>query len=166
MSLPLPGRDLQDVYGFGLCGFDGAVAAVTTRGFQMRRAVAEAEQLERALRPAREAHRLRRRDVARSAIAQLLFGLMRMATETLFVAREARFDTARVKLMAGAAIRFGRGIAHLAFVHVRTMREAVHLARDARQAEFAVARGVANQQRLIVARNAAIVASRAHRIFL
>ncbi len=166
MPLPLPGSDLQYVYGFGLYGFDRAMTTVATRSLQMRAAVFEAEQFECAFRPARETHSLRSRHVARSAITQLLFGLMRVATETLFVTREAGFDAARVELMTRSATRFRRVVAHLGFIHVRSMREAVHLTRDARQTEFIVPRWISEQLRLIVLRDAILVTGRAQRTLL
>lgn len=166
MPLALPRRDLQNVYGFGLHGFNGVMTSVTTRRFQMRAAVFEAEQFERTFWPARKTHRLRRRHVARVAIAQLLFGLMCVACKTLFVAWEAGLDAARVELMTSRATGFRGIIAHLAFVHVGAMREAIHLARDARQTEFVVARRISEQLRLVVLRDAVLVAGRAQRTLL
>ena len=142
------------------------MTAVATRGLQMRAAVFEAEQLERTLWPARETHRLRRRDMARSAIAQLLFSLMRMTRKTLFVAREARLDAARVELMARSATGFRCVVAHQAFIHMRAVRETVRFSRDACEAEFIVARRISEQLRLIVLRDAVLVASRAQRTLL
>ena len=104
--------------------------------------------------------------MARIAIAQLLFGLMRMAAKTLFVAREARVDAARCELMTGAATGFVGVVAHLAFVGMRAMREAVHFARDACESEFIVARRISEQLRLIVLRNAVLVTRRAQRTLL
>ena len=91
---------------------------------------------------------------------------MRVATETLLMAREARLDAARVELMTGRAFGLRRVVAHQAFVHMRAVRVTMHVARDARETEFIVARRISEKLGLIVLRNAVLMARRAERAFL
>lgn len=163
VALTLPGTDLQDVHPAGAIGFQHTVAFVAGRGFQMRRAMPEPEELERCFRPANKAHRQCIVDVTGSAIAKLLIGLVRVTAKTFGVTREAGLHAALLELVTSRAFGLRSVRAHLLRIHVRLVGKTLRATSNAQQAEFVQPSRVISQQRAVVFSNAAAMARSAQR---
>ena len=135
MALSLASADLQNIHALSVLRLRRAVATVARRS-QMRRAVFEPELLERRLRPAHKSDRERGVDVARTAIAEFLLGLMHVAGETFGVTREAALHALRVESVTGRAFCLVCITAHLLRVEVSFVREAGPIPANALYPEF------------------------------